>query len=135
MRVVFSVPFVAAQRRPRFRVAGAHVQAYKDRRDREAEARIREAFSAVAGDGFEPAQAGVPVAVAIDVFRALPTSRRETDPDTHRPDVDNYAKCFLDALNGVAWHDDAQVTRLTVTKHDRVRRWGDETRVSVEIGE
>lgn len=135
MRAEFAVPFAGAQRRPRFRVAGAHAQTYKDRRDREAEARIREAFLAAVGDGFEPAPAGVPVFVEIDVFRALPTSRRGPDPDTHRPDADNYAKCFLDALNGVAWHDDAQVTKLTVTKHDRVRRWGDETRVVVEIGE
>lgn len=139
MRVEFSVPFVAAQRRPRFRVAGAHAQAYKDRRDREAEARIAAAFDASAGSYDPPlAPRGVPVAVRVDVLRALPKSRPKrvaSEPDTARPDADNVSKAVLDALNGRAWADDSQVTSLTVTKHDRVRRRGDETRVSVEIGE
>mgnify|MGYP002514995471 CR=1 FL=1 len=33
-----------------------------------------------------------------------------------KPDVDNVAKIVLDALNGIAFHDDAQVCRLTVEK-------------------
>jgi crossover junction endodeoxyribonuclease RusA len=31
-------------------------------------------------------------------------------------DVDNYAKNYLDALNGIAWKDDKQVDRLTVER-------------------
>lgn len=31
-------------------------------------------------------------------------------------DVDNLAKSFLDALNGIAWIDDRQVTKITVEK-------------------
>lgn len=37
--------------------------------------------------------------------------------DKRRRDVDNAAKVYLDALNGIAWHDDDQVSRLTVEKH------------------
>ena len=33
-----------------------------------------------------------------------------------RPDVDNYAKNILDALNGVVWHDDSAVVALSCTK-------------------
>ena len=33
------------------------------------------------------------------------------------PDVDNLSKLILDALNGVWWHDDAQVIDLHVRKH------------------
>lgn len=33
-----------------------------------------------------------------------------------KPDVDNIAKIVADALNGVVWHDDAQITALTVRK-------------------
>ena len=33
-----------------------------------------------------------------------------------RPDVDNYAKNILDALNGVVWADDSAVVSLTCTK-------------------
>lgn len=31
-------------------------------------------------------------------------------------DVDNYAKSALDALNGIVWLDDRQITQLTATK-------------------
>lgn len=35
---------------------------------------------------------------------------------TKKPDVDNIAKIVMDALNGVAWKDDAQVVNLHVYK-------------------
>lgn len=35
---------------------------------------------------------------------------------TKKPDIDNIAKVVLDALNGVAYHDDSQVTNLKVRK-------------------
>jgi hypothetical protein len=37
----------------------------------------------------------------------------------------------LDALNGVAWEDDTQVTALSVVKRDRTRREGERTVVRV----
>lgn len=46
---------------------------------------------------------------------------------TKRPDVDNLGKC-LDALNGICWHDDAQIVQLTVSKD-----YGEEDRVDIEI--
>ena len=33
-----------------------------------------------------------------------------------KPDVDNITKAVLDALNGVAWHDDSQVVAVDVVK-------------------
>lgn len=36
---------------------------------------------------------------------------------TKKPDLDNCAKAILDALNGVAWHDDSQVVCLSVNKY------------------
>jgi Holliday junction resolvase RusA-like endonuclease len=33
-----------------------------------------------------------------------------------KPDADNIAKIILDALNEVAWDDDAQVVQLSVCK-------------------
>ena len=35
---------------------------------------------------------------------------------TSRPDIDNYAKLVCDALNGIIWHDDSQITTLTLSK-------------------
>lgn len=64
------------------------------------------------------------IALDLSVFRALPKSRPkkvEAEPDTFKPDIDNIAKTFLDALNGVAFDDDAQVVRLNVVKWARRR--------------
>lgn len=33
-----------------------------------------------------------------------------------KPDVDNYIKSTLDALNGVLWDDDSQIVKLTAEK-------------------
>ena len=47
-----------------------------------------------------------------------------------RPDLDNYVKGLLDALNGIFWHDDSQVTRL-----DAEKRYGTEPGAYVVIQE
>lgn len=64
------------------------------------------------------------VRMVIDVYHPLPKrdSKRMRDtkllmPAVHKPDADNVAKIICDALNGVAYHDDTQVTTLTVRKH------------------
>ena len=54
------------------------------------------------------------------VFRfQIPKSRRklrEGDPHCQRPDADNCQKAILDGLNQIAWHDDAQVSEISVRK-------------------
>ena len=45
----------------------------------------------------------------------------ESEPDTFKPDIDNVAKAFLDALNGVAYEDDRCVTSIEVRKAHRER--------------
>lgn len=58
-----------------------------------------------------------PVALLVHVFRPVPQSWSKSDHDaalvgahlpTDKPDWDNYGK-ITDALNGIAWLDDAQV--------------------------
>ena len=49
---------------------------------------------------------------------------------TKKPDADNVAKIILDALNGFAWQDDAQITDLRI-----IKRYSDEPCVVVEISE
>ena len=51
-------------------------------------------------------------------------------PYTKKPDADNLAKAILDALNGVAYPDDAQIVTLTVRK-----RYGEADMVHVLIEE
>jgi Holliday junction resolvase RusA-like endonuclease len=47
---------------------------------------------------------------------------------TSRPDADNIGKAAKDALNGVAWIDDSQVTQVSVEK-----RFSDKPRVEIYV--
>lgn len=79
----------------------------------------------------------MPVAVIINAFFAAPQSaKRKTWIEmirgvfrpTKKPDADNIGKIVCDALNGLAYHDDAQVVDLHVRKF-----WYSEPRVEVII--
>lgn len=77
---------------------------------------------------------GVPVRLHIVAQRELPKSRPkrvEWEHDTAKPDIDNIAKLVMDALNGVAWHDDSQVTSLICQKCIRERGSGNWMHISV----
>lgn len=111
---------VRGKGRPRFTRSG---RPYTPKATRDYERDIREAFENATGRPPEPFSG--PIAVCIMTYRQLPKSTPKSvysEPDTHKPDIDNVAKIVLDALNGVAWEDDAQVTSLTVVKLDREKR-------------
>lgn len=66
-----------------------------------------------------------PVALAIDIRKRPPASVSEKRRrfmlggqmlPTTKPDIDNVAKLVMDALNGVAWHDDKQIVALQMTR-------------------
>lgn len=75
--------------------------------------------------GMEMAAAGIPLTLEITAVFGVPERFSkavrlkmlawEIRP-TKRPDADNIAKIVADALNGVAWHDDAQVVNMAVSK-------------------
>lgn len=75
-----------------------------------------------------------PVDVVIDLVFSRPKSHlnksgvKPTAPCLPRVDIDNCAKAVLDALNGIAWVDDSQVSRLVVEKS-----YGPEGRTTVRI--
>jgi len=67
-----------------------------------------------------------PIEMCIDVCKPLLKSfskaKREAAINQEilpigRPDVDNYAKGIKDALNGIMYKDDSQITNLTVRKY------------------
>lgn len=76
------------------------------------------------------------IRVEIEAVFAIPTSwtvgkknQAKTGGITPgKPDCDNIAKAVLDALNGRAYKDDAQVAELIVKK-----RYGDKAHVAVRI--
>lgn len=82
---------------------------------------------------------GQPLAVSITAFYEVPKSYSKKKKQemldgqlypTKKPDIDNIAKCVLDALNKLAYRDDTQVVRLRMEKH-----YAEIPRVEVEIRE
>lgn len=109
---------VRGQGRPRFTSKG---RAFKDKATRDYENAIRSAFIDQCS-GFYSER---PIEVTIIVYRALPKSRPkriESEPDTFKPDLDNIVKAVMDALNGIAWRDDAQIVSINASKEQRTRR-------------
>ena len=75
--------------------------------------------------GTELINRDIPLTLEITAVFAVPEStskKRRTQMlawailPTKKPDADNIAKIIADALNGVAWHDDAQITEMHVRK-------------------
>lgn len=126
--VSFSVQLVRGKGRPRF----GKGKVYTPRATREAEAIVAAAY-VDAGGRMVPK--GVPVQVIVSTTRNVrgDLRKRQGDyqPDVDKPDADNIGKLVLDALNGIAYEDDAQVNGLCVFKMDRQRGQGPCTRVHV----
>ncbi|MGL4808941.1 MAG: RusA family crossover junction endodeoxyribonuclease, partial [Giesbergeria sp.] len=58
-----------------------------------------------------------PVVVRVDFWMPRPTTAKKGPISaTKKPDLDKLARSILDALTGVAFEDDSQVTALFVTK-------------------
>lgn len=106
--------------RPRFRRMGNFVQTYTPTATADYEKLVRLRFQNAGGIITEK-----PVRVEIAAFFAPPKSARKKDKiemlanrilPVKKPDCDNIAKIVLDALNKIAYKDDAQVAELSVKK-------------------
>lgn len=106
--------------RPRF---SRHGHAYTDEKTRRQEKRIKGLFVEKYGSDFTPLDG--PLEMEILVFYAIPKSvskKRRLDMlwgrecPIRRPDLSNVVKLPEDALNGLAYHDDAQIVSLAVVK-------------------
>ena len=74
-----------------------------------------------------------PVEIEVTAIFEIPKTRRKGknalyvgDRHLQKPDASNVEKQVEDSLNGIAYHDDAQVWRTSTTKI-----WGDENRTIV----
>jgi Holliday junction resolvase RusA-like endonuclease len=108
--------------RPRFAKRGNFVSTYTPQKTKTYEDEIRLMAKAAMG-GSEPLE--TPVTVAIYIRVGIPASfskqkRKDAlaniERPTKKPDIDNIAKCFLDAMNGIVYLDDKQVVSLHITK-------------------
>lgn len=132
MNFTFTIPGEPqGKARPRF--AGKHT--YTQPKTAAYEELVRFCYREQGGGCFPK---GAPLHVTISAAFAVPTSdskrkrqaklRGEMLP-TKRPDWDNIGKIVCDALNGVAWHDDAQIVSAYVQK-----TYDTTSYVQVEIG-
>lgn len=123
-----------AKGRPRATVRGGYASVYTPSRTRGFEGRVRAiAADAMARSGAVPTPDAVNVQIAFD--RQMPKSwskkkklHMRGEPVTSGADIDNQVKAILDALNGVTWEDDVQVSDLSVS-----RRWADEHAFRISI--
>ena len=122
--------------RPKFCSMGKFSKAYTPAKTKAAELDILTRFKN-SYPGARPLQGAL--AVSITAIFGIPkqTSRKlglamlvgEAKP-TKRPDIDNIAKLAMDALNGHAFSDDANIVELVCSK-----RYGSSPSVSIRIEE
>ena len=120
MFIVYGEP--VGKGRPRFAKRGNFVSTYTPQKTKTYEDEIRIMARAAMGSS-EPLD--TPVTVAIYIRVGIPASyskqkRKDalagTIKPTKKPDLDNIAKAFLDAMNEIVYLDDKQVVGLHVTK-------------------
>jgi Holliday junction resolvase RusA-like endonuclease len=108
--------------RPRFARRGTFVSTYTPQKTKTYEDEIRMMARAAMGAS-EPLD--TPVTVAIYIRVGIPASyskQKRKDAlsgvlkPTKKPDLDNVAKCHLDAIQGIIIFDDKLVVNLHVTK-------------------
>lgn len=134
MKVKFTIPGVPVPK-ARPRVVRGH--AFTPKKTKDYEALVKDVYRLTVGEYLGDSA----IVATIDLYFPIPESyskskkRRIEDGEikhTKRPDVDNCAKAILDALNEVAYRDDAQIVESRITKHYAV---DGETRVDVILEE
>ena len=123
--MTFSIPGAPqGKARPKVVRQGAFSRAYTPEKTVNYEALVKLSYQQAAGGLF--LGAGVPVRVRIDAYYDTPKSESKKKLrnmlagllfPTKKPDWDNIGKIVCDALNGIAWKDDAQIVDGNVLKH------------------
>jgi len=108
--------------RPRFARRGNFVSTYSPTKTRDYEDLIKDAARKAMGSN-ELLETPVTVAIYITVPIPSSYSKKRTEAclsgserPIKKPDIDNVAKCFLDAMNEIVYKDDTQVLTLHITK-------------------
>lgn len=133
MKRTFTIPGKPCGKgRPRFARMGKFVKTYTPKETASYENLVKLCYLGAHGKAMFPA--GVPLRVNINAHFPIPKSwskklRLAAVYHTGRIDADNIGKLIGDALNGIAYHDDAQVAVLHVAKWMTF----DEPRVEVVI--
>lgn len=121
--MIIELPFEpVAQGRPRLTTRGGYAHAYDPPKSKAYKQKVR-GYVHEQMHSKPPSEA--PLIVVTSFYRPIPKSfskkkREEAEarlilPQT-KPDLDNYLKGLLDALNGVVWKDDNQIVALVACK-------------------
>jgi len=117
-----------AQQRPRFSTKSGYVKAYDPEKSRDAKALIGLMARQELGD--QPLLEGE-LLLSLSIFKVPPKSwskKKQAKATgtgiTSKPDLDNYIKLVLDALNGVWFRDDSAITAVMASKRYREDREG-----------
>lgn len=125
------LPEIVGKQRPRATVRGGCARIYTPHKTRVFEEMVRKAWREQVGDGW--AEFDGSVSVSVSVSRELAKSNPKYwagRQDVWKPDADNVLKAVLDALNGLAYADDARITSMTAEKMPRTPH-GSGNRISV----
>jgi len=131
--VQFTIPGRPAQWQRRVRTREGHT--YMPEQVKNARALVVSMFQQAAGPDFQPHPGPVSLVVTAQWRHAKSPKWRcqaaeaEAWARPMRPDIDNIAKLILDALNGVAYNDDGQVTTQVLHKRYGPRATTDVTLV------
>ena len=119
--------------RPRYTVRGGHAVAYTPENTRAYEARIKAAWQEQDGRNFGAAA----LALTLTAYYPVPSRARKAEreamlsgqvPVRDKPDLDNVLKICADALNGVAYEDDRQITHINAA-----RMYSEDPRVEIDL--
>ncbi|CAB4161761.1 Rus Holliday junction resolvase [uncultured Caudovirales phage] len=123
MSIVFNVPLEPKGKgRPRFSRQGKFTKVYTDQATLDYESAIQ-LYASKAMGSQKPLEAPVSVYLYIRVPIPQSYSKNRTvaclsgsERPAKKPDIDNIAKAFLDAMNGTVYLDDTQVVELNIKK-------------------
>ena len=108
--------------RPRFGRFGKFTRVYTDKQTTDYEAVIK-SYAAHAMGSSDPLETAVSVFLYVRLAVPQSYSKKRTEAclsglekPCKKPDIDNIAKTYLDAMNGVIFKDDTQVVDLHVKK-------------------
>jgi Holliday junction resolvase RusA-like endonuclease len=109
--------------RPKFSSRGGFVRAYTPKTTADYETKVAESYKAKYGNSM--ADTDTSLCVSIRAVFPIPQSMRKAEREkalqdeikpSKKPDIDNIIKSILDGLNGVAYEDDACVTKVLASK-------------------
>ena len=121
------------QLRPRVSSRGGYVRVYDPPKVKQFKSLLR---SLAVHQYARPPLLG-PLSVSLTFYRPVQKSISQSERERRlsneskpvvKPDTDNYIKSTLDALNGILWHDDSQIVKISGEK-----RYSDNPRITVSV--